>query len=389
MPGFEVFGEEERSAINDLFESNGGILFAHGFDAVRNGVFKVREFEAAICNKFQVSHAQAVSSGTAALHVALECLGVGRGDEVIIPSFTFVATAEAVLQSGADLVVVDIDDSLNIDPNAVKAAITPKTRAIMPVHMMGAPADMGRIVAIAKQFNLLVIEDAAQAVGGSFNGKALGTIGHCGCYSFDAGKIIITGEGGMVVTNNPDFFVKARGFHDHGHEYSTSLPRGQERAISPGFNYRMTELQGAIGIEQLKKLDYILFKQRSNKSMLKDSLKDLPFGFRRLNDADGELGDSLVIFFQDRKTTQNFLQGMSRQGLPTKNVPDAMRWHFAKHWNHIFKRHDKYSKSYESEWQVSADILECAVALPIMVKMDSDSIMKVSDKIRKISTEVF
>jgi 8-amino-3,8-dideoxy-alpha-D-manno-octulosonate transaminase len=159
MPGFEVFGEEERKAINDLFDANGGILFAHGFDALRKGVYKVREFEAAAAKKFGIAHAQAVCSGTAALRVAMAALDIGRGDEVIIPAFTFVATAEAVIQSGADLVIVDVDDSLNIAPAAIEAAITGRTRAIIAVHMLGAPADMAAVGEIARRHGLKVIED--------------------------------------------------------------------------------------------------------------------------------------------------------------------------------------------------------------------------------------
>jgi 8-amino-3,8-dideoxy-alpha-D-manno-octulosonate transaminase len=217
MPGFEVFGEDERKAINEVFDANGGILFAHGFDALRKGVYKVREFEAAAVAKFGVAHAQAVSSGTAALRVALAAFGIGRGDEVIIPAFTFVATAEAVIQSGATLVVVDVDDSLNMSPAALEAAITPATRAVIPVHMLGAAADMDAIGRIAARRDLKIIEDAAQAVGARFHGRYLGTLGHAGCFSFDAGKVIITGEGGMIVTNDHDTFTRARAYHDHGH----------------------------------------------------------------------------------------------------------------------------------------------------------------------------
>ena len=170
------------------------MLFAHGFDALRKGVYKVREFEAAAARSFDVACAQAVSSGSAALRVALAALGIGPGEEVIIPAFTFVATAEAVIQSGATLVVVDVDDTLNMAPDALEAAITPATRAVMPVHMLGAPADMDAISGIARRQGLKIIEDAAQAVGARYHGRYVGTIGDVGCYSFDAGKVIITGE---------------------------------------------------------------------------------------------------------------------------------------------------------------------------------------------------
>jgi len=388
MPGFEVFGAEERQAINELFDANGGILFAHGFDALRKGVYRVREFEAALARKFDVPYAQAVSSGSAALRVALAAIGIGRGDEVIIPAFTFVATAEAVIQSGADLVVVDIDESLGMAPAALEAAITSRTRAVMPVHMMGAPADMDAIMGIARRHGLKVIEDAAQAVGGSYRGRPLGTIGDAGCYSFDAGKVIITGEGGMVVTREREIFVRARAYHDHGHEYSTTVARGAEGAIGEGFNYRLTELQGAIGLVQLGKLDAILSAQRANKAKLKGAIADLNVRYRVLHDLEGELGDALILYLPDRETTQRFLAGLQREGLGTKNVPDAMRWHFAKHWSHMFEKYGWYRDRYRTEWRRSADILECAIALPIMVKMDDARIAQVADKLHRIAREV-
>jgi 8-amino-3,8-dideoxy-alpha-D-manno-octulosonate transaminase len=388
MPGYEVFGDEERQAINELFEANGGILFAHGFDALRKGIYKVREFEAAAARKFAVAHAQAVSSGTAALRVALAALGVGRGDEVIIPAFTFVATAEAVIQSGATLVVVDIDESLNIDPEALAAAITPATRAIIAVHMLGAAADMDAIAATAQRHGLLIIEDAAQAVGGRWRGRYLGTLGAAGCFSFDAGKVIITGEGGMVVTNDYPTFTRARAYHDHGHEYSTTVGRGAEGAIGEGFNYRMTELQGAIGIVQLGKLEAIIAAQRANKARLTPLVSALGIRGRRLNDPEGELGDAIVMLFDDRQTTARFLAGLKREGLGTKNVPDAMRWHFAKHWSHMFEKYGWYRDSYREQWQRSADLLECAIALPVMVKMDEARIALIGDKLQNIAREV-
>jgi 8-amino-3,8-dideoxy-alpha-D-manno-octulosonate transaminase len=388
MPGFEVFGEEERKAVNDLFDANGGVLFAHGFDALRQGVYKVREFEAAAAKKFAVAHAQEVSSGTAALRVALAALGIGRGDDVIIPAFTFVATAEAVIQAGANLVVVDVDESLNIDPNAIEAAMTPATRAIIAVHMLGAPADMEAIGRTARKHGLKVIEDAAQAVGGSYGGRYLGTIGDAGCFSFDAGKVMITGEGGMVVTNDYGTFEKARAYHDHGHEYSTTVGRGEEGAIGEGFNYRMTELQGAIGIVQLGKLDSIVNAQRQNKAKLTALIGELGIRGRRINDEAGELGDAVVMFFDDRQTSARFLAGLKREGLGTKNVPDAMRWHFAKHWSHMFEKYGWYRDSYRTQWQRSADILECAIALPVMVRMDAARISLIGEKLQKIVREV-
>ena len=389
MPGFEVFGKEEQDAINKLFDINGGIIFAHGFDAIRKGVYRVREFENAVVKRMQVKYAQAVASCTAALRVALAAIDAGPGDEIIIPSFTFVATAEAVIQTGADLVIVNINDSLNMNPTDFESAITEKTKAVIPVHMMGAPADMDAIMAIASKHNVLVLEDSAQTVGGTWRGKALGTIGHLGCYSFDAGKVIITGEGGMVLTDSEEYFIKVRAYHDHGHEYSSDVGRGEEGAIGAGFNYRMTELQGAIGIVQLGKLDMILEAQRKNKAKLKKFLVEggFPFRYRKILD-DGELGDALIFFLEDRKQTALFVEEMIKKGLGTKNLPDAMKWHFSRHWNHMFQKYGWYRETYKVQWQQSADILERSIAVPIMVKMTEENIANVADSLLKIARQV-
>jgi len=389
MPGYELFGDEERQAINDLFDVNGGILFAHGFEAMRKGVFRVREFESAMAKKVDVRYAQAVSSGSAALRVAIESIGIEPGDQVIIPAFTYVATAEAVLQSGAELVIVDIDNTFTMDPIALEAAITPKTRMVIPVHMMGAPADLKKVNGIARKFDIKVIEDSAQAVGGSFGGKKLGTIGDLGCFSFDAGKVMNTGEGGMVLTNNEEYFKKARGYHDHGHEYSSTVSRGEDGAIGVGFNYRMMEIQGCIGLAQLAKLDFIIKSQRENKAKLKKLLVDSghKWNFRRILD-DGEIGDTLIFRLPNREITLQFLQRMKDVGLGTKNLPDAMRWHFSRHWSHMFKRYGCYANSYQVEWTKSADLLETAIAIPIMVKMTQERINEVGSKLNLIAGEL-
>jgi len=387
MPGFEVFGEEERQAINDLFDANGGILFAHGFDALRKGVYRVREFEAAFAAKMDVPHAQAVSSCTAALLTGLKALGVGPGDEVIIPCFTFVATCEAVIHTGATPVIVDVDASLNMAPAALEQAITGKTKVVIPVHMMGAPADMDPIMVIAAGRGLRVLEDAAQGCGGTYKGQPLGTIGDVGVYSFDAGKVIITGEGGMVVCRDKETFHTARAYHDHGHEYSQTVGRGQEGALCDGFNFRMTELHGAIGLVQLSKLDMILARQRENKKRLLAEIAELPYVRRTLHDV-GELGDAIVFFLEDRAQAVRFVAGMSREGLGTKNMPDAMRWHFSAHWAHMFAKYGWYADSYREQWSRSADILERAVALPVMINMTEERIAQIGEKLRRIARAI-
>ena len=390
MPGYEIFDNEERDAVNEIFDLNGGVLFAHGFDNIRKGIYKVREFEDAIRKKFNVPYAQAVSSCTAALRVALAAINIQKDDEVIIPSFTFVATAEAIIEAGAKVVVADIDESLNLCPSDFENAITKKTKAVVAVHMMSSPANMDRICEIATKYDLKVIEDAAWGVGATWKGRPLGTIGDIGCYSFDAGKCISTGEGGMIITHEIDFFEKCRAFHDHGHEYSSSFSRGEEGAIGAGFNFRMTELQAAVGIVQLKKLNRIIDSQRANKKYLKSILKDagFPYHFRKHNDEDGDGGDALFFRLQSKNEAKLFVKQLKLKNIPTKNVPDAMRWHFTKYWKHIFEKSDLYNSNYGIVWKKSADILESSIALPILINSTKEDLDILSENLIKISKKI-
>ena len=183
MPGFELFGNEEIKEVNDVLQT--GVLMRYGFDAKRKGIWKAIELEDAICDTFGVKHAQLTTSGTTAITVALAVMGIGHGDEVIMPTFTFVASFESIMSTGAIPVLVDIDDTLCLDPKAVENAITDRTKAIMPVHMCGSMADLDPLKAICDKHDLLLLEDACQAIGGTYKGQKLGTIGHGGTFSFD------------------------------------------------------------------------------------------------------------------------------------------------------------------------------------------------------------
>src|SRR5690242_8015392 len=175
MPGFELWSDEERKEVNEVLET--GILMRYGFDAPRKGKWKAKELEEAICQQFGSKYAQLTSSGTSALTTALAALGIGAGDEVIMPSFTFVASFEAVLSVGAVPVLVDIDETLTLSPNAVRDAITSNTKCVMPVHMCGSMADMDALKDICSQHDLFLLEDACQSIGGKYKGQSLGTIG--------------------------------------------------------------------------------------------------------------------------------------------------------------------------------------------------------------------
>jgi len=380
MPGFELFGKEEKDAINEVLD-NGGVLLKHGFDQKRKGMFKVSEFEKEFAKKFNVKFSHAVSSGTAALHCALVGLNVKPGDEVITQSHTFVATVEAILLAGATSVITEVDKSLNMDPEDLERKITSKTKVIIPVHMAGVPAKMDEIMAIAKRNNLKVLEDSAQLLGGTYKGKYLGTISDVGIFSFDYAKALTTGEGGMITTNDEEIYRKAREFSDHGHEQNPNFPRGEDTRRIWGTTYRMMELQGALGIAQFKKLDFILERQKENKKRIKEGIKNVSgIEFREIPDEEGDTGDTLIFFLENREKASKFAKLLSEQGLGTKNLPDAINWHFAGTWSHIFQD--------VSLWPKSEELLRRAIALPIMVKMEDEQINKIIKTVREISEKI-
>ena len=381
MPGFEVFGREEQDAINGLFNSNGGILFAHGFDAMRNGIYKVREYEKAFSEKLDFKYGQAVSSGTAALRVALEAAGVKAGDEVITQSHTFIATVEAIMSIGAIPVVVDIDETLNMNPKSFEAAIGRKTRAVMPVHMLGEMANMVEISHIARKHGILIIEDCAQGLGASIGEKRAGSFSCVAAFSTDAGKTLNTGEGGMVLTNDQSTYLQARSLHDHGHAYEEGTPRGLDPAVSLGFNFRMTELQGAIGLAQLKKFDDIVRIQRANRQSLINSLISVACDYRQLIDPYGGAGDTLVMLAGSQEQATKVVSRMKEKGLGTKNLPDAMKWHFAGFWGHLSGRSKKFDKALKGGWSQSAEILNRSIAVGISLKWTASDIERISEGI--------
>lgn len=333
MPGFEVLGEEEKEEVLKVFET--GVLFRYEFGDQRQGVYKVREFEKAFARHAGADHALAVSSGTAALKVALAALGVSPGDEVIIPCFTFVATWEAVLDAGAVPVMAGIDQTLNMDPAEVTAKMTPRTRAVIPVHMLGSMAHIDKIVTAAG--DIPVIEDTAQSCGGTFNGQGLGTFGSLGTFSFDSVKTMTTGEGGMVITNSQDLWTRSSEYHDHGHDHAP-VGRGNEGRNFFGFNYRMMELQGAVGLAQLGKLPMILEKQRANKKRLKDHLAGIPgLTFREIPDPAGDTATFLAFSLPDAKKAKAFNKVLGENNAGAVYFYDNT-WHYYRCWEHLLEK---------------------------------------------------
>ncbi len=334
MPGFEFFGDEEREEVNDVMQT--GILMRYGFDGARKGIWKAKELEQAINETFGSKYAQLVSSGTAALTTALTGLGIGYGDEVIIPSFTFVASFEAVLSVGAIPVLVDVDDTLTLSPPAVRAAISPKTKCIMPVHMCGSMADMDELVAICKEHNLVLIEDACQSIGATYKGKKLGTIGDAGTFSFDFVKTITCAEGGVVMTNREDVYVACDGYSDHGHDHK-GTDRGADLHPFIGYNYRISELHAAVGLAQIKKLDNFLSIQRKNNKALKNILSTIPeISFRRVPDEAGDSCTFLSWFLPTPELTKAVVTEMRTQGIMAGSFYwFDNNWHYITKWDHL------------------------------------------------------
>lgn len=383
MPGHELIGDEELAQITDIFKSSQGVLFAHGYDAKRQGRYRVREFEKKVANKVGTSNCLAVSSGTAAIQVALYTLGVRPGDEVITQSFTFVASVEAIHALGAIPVVVDIDHTLNMCPKALEKAITSKTKCIMPVHMMGAQARMDEIMGIGRRRGIAVLEDACQGFGGSYKGASLGTIADIGVVSLDFNKTITTGEGGLLFTSDPAFKKIMTEYHDHGHENQPHLPRGLDTASIGGFNFRMTELQAAVGLAQLDKLDFIVTSNRRNKTLFKEILASLGdrIEFREILSPSEELADAVMFFLPDAKTAHLVVHDLASKKIGTKNVPDAMNWHFAANWKHLWKNHPIYKDTYAMQWNHSFDLLNRCVAFPINVLTSEKDITQTASTI--------
>lgn len=336
MPGFEVFGEEEKKEVLEVFDT--GVLFRYEFGPQRGDVWKVKQFEEAFARYTGASHGQAVTSGTAALKVALAALGVGAGDEVITQGFTFVATWEAIFDVGAIPVFAEVDETLNMDPADLEKKITDKTAAIIPVHMLGAPARIEEIMAIADKHGIPVIEDTAQAAGGRLNGRHLGTFGACGTFSFDSVKTMTTGEGGMVITNNENLWRAMSEYHDHGHDHAVNPGgRGGEGRPFIGFNYRMMEIQGAIGLAQLAKLDSMIVEQKKNKALLKDAAGKIPgVTFREILDEEGDSATFLAFMLPNKEKAAQVNQVLKDNGAGAINFGENT-WHFYPQWEHLLE----------------------------------------------------
>jgi dTDP-4-amino-4,6-dideoxygalactose transaminase len=325
-PGFDLIGEEELAEVTDVIRS--GRLGRYGPDD-DSFPAKVRTFEDAIAERVGVKHALGVSGGTSALFLALVGIGVGPGDEVIVPGFTFVATVSSVVYARARPVLAEVDSTFNLDPADVEARITSRTKAIVAVHMLGNPARITELRDIARRHGVALIEDAAQAFGATFEGRWLGGFGEIGAYSFNEYKTISCGDGGMVVTDDPDLYRRCFALHDQGH---SPLRHDVEMGPRPmlGLNFRMTELHGAVLLAQYRKLDRIRQHLRENRDLVWSALESLPgIGFRELPDREGDIATHLVVIFPDVEVARSVTGALDSITL------DRSGWHVYSRMEHL------------------------------------------------------
>lgn len=322
-PGMELIGEEEIAEVLDVLR--GGYLFRYGISLgaevdprFKGKVYKVEEEIAKYCG---LRHAVAVNSGTSALLTALAGLGIGPGDEVIAPGYTFIASLSSIIYARAIPVLAEVDRTFNLDPQDVRAKITPRTKAIMVVHMMGNPARLDELKAIADEYELLLIEDCAQAFGATYKGRPVGSIGDIGAFSFNVYKTITSGDGGMIVTDDEDVFRRCFAFHDQGHApLRTGVEIGERPFI--GLDFRFTELQAAVLLAQLRKLPQIVNHLRANKKRYKEIIAEVPgLEFRELTDPEGDCATMLTVILPNEEIARSLAKDLG-----TKVAADA-GWH--------------------------------------------------------------
>jgi 8-amino-3,8-dideoxy-alpha-D-manno-octulosonate transaminase len=317
--GVSLFGDEERDAVLEVVESR-SLFRYYGPNLLR----KVEAFEDASKELLGASYAVATSSGTAALRAALAALGVGCGDEVILPALTFIASVNAVVVAGAVPVFAEIDDTLGLDPADVEAKITDRTVAVMPVHLDNGACDMDPIMEVARRRGIKVIEDTAQSMGTTYKGRALGTIGDLGAFSLQLEKNVTSGEGGLVTSQDERLWLRAARYQDQGGQFvtSTGSTRSEESAGEPiepfvGENLRMTEIAGAIAEVQVRKLPALLDRQRANQRRVLAAIENVAgIAHRRLPDPDGDGGSSVNLFLPTASAARRFVKAMRAERIP-------------------------------------------------------------------------
>lgn len=312
-PGAILMGKEELEAVSKVIMNQSPFRY-YG----QNMVYAVRQLEEQMAQDLSVPYVLGVTSCTAGLIVAMKAAGIGYGDKVIVPANTFIATPGAVVSAGAVPVFAEVDESLNLDPLLLESVMDEDVKAIIAVHVSGSVCDMDAIMAFAEKHNLYVIEDVAQSCGIKYKGKCAGTIGHIGVFSFQMNKMLTAGEGGAVVTRDVKLFERAARYHDQGmfrdrKRYGVETDENEDSFA--GQNYRMSELTGAVMVEQWKKLDFICSSTRSHYKKVRTALEELvpELVYRKSNDRAGDLGSNLGLRFETREQARAFTEAMNAE----------------------------------------------------------------------------
>ena len=386
-----LMGSEEIEAIKDLIET--GSLFRY-----RNEEGQCDLFEKEFSNKMGFHYSLLLTSGTNALVCALGSLGIGPGDEVIIPSYTYVATASAVLTVGAIPIVCNIDQSLMMDPQEAKKLINEKTKAIIPVHMDGMQADIKTFSEICQEYNLHLIEDTAQALGAKLHGKPLGSFGDFGCFSLNRDKTLSCGEGGIVSCQKRDLYEKSLCLSDHGYSFNLlHQDHFQETTPTLGLSMRVSEISGAIMRVQLKKLKEIIQLQKERKQILTDCLKDLPnIQIIEAKDPEGECGGSFHLICENPKLAATYSKDLMEKGIPMIPIP-MRKAHCVWKWEHMLKEEkwfnpklssyqytEKKNLYHKFNFLPSIEILSKTLRLEIDITKDLEETKSLAQTIKEV-----
>ena len=362
-PGAYLFGKEEMEAVIEVMKS--GNIFRYGSENDPKFLHKVSTLEKEFAKYCGVKFALATSSGTSSLLASAIALGLKPGDEIIIPAYTFVASYTSVIFAGIVPILAEIDNSLTLDPDDIDRKITPRTKAIMPVHMLGNPCDMERIMTIAKRHNLLVLEDSCQAAGASYKGKKVGTIGDIGAFSLNVFKTINSGDGGLVVTNDKTLYETAFGVHDQGHKpMRFGVEIGTRNIL--GLNFRMNELTAAVALAQLGKIDKIIATLRDKRSKFKNLISEAKgFKLRTLNDPEGDCATICTVIFDTKEQAAKV-----SKALRSKTVGQS-GWHVYYNMEHVLNHLKNLGQPHtKGSYPKTDDILSRAMNISIGVVDD-------------------
>ena len=401
-PGGYEIGEAEKREVCEALDKK----YIFRYYMPDGQASKVAQFERCIADMAGSKYGLATNSCTSALISALVACDVGPGHEVIVPAFTYWSSAAAVLCARAVPIIAEIDDSGTIDPDDLESKINPRTKAIMPVHMRGSACDMDRIMDIAKRHDLTVIEDNAQACGGTYKGKRLGSIGQCGCLSFQYYKIITTGEGGMLLTNDESTYIKAQSVHDSAACWRPDrfAPARFPGELSYGYDFRMCEVTAAIGLAQFQRLDGLIDRMRDRKARIVAGLEELiPKGIepRRQNDSEGDTAVCIMFTVPTVEQCEKFIKALVAENVDAshpyhKEIPD---WHVAHHWLHMIEQvtptgdgypyRDPARKGapvdYSDLCPRSVDLLSRSVLINVPPQMTDDDCDMIAEGVRKVA----